>query len=228
MSVTFTWLGHSAFQFDVDGHKVLIDPFLSGNPLAAVQASEVEAELILLSHGHGDHVGDTIDIAKRTGATVVANFEIGNWLMNQGLQNVVQVNPGGTYQGGFLDAKWTIAHHSSSLPDGTYGGQPNGIIIMASGYNMYFAGDTSLFLDMQLIGEVGLDVSFLPIGDKFTMGPADSLQAIEMLQTRHVVPMHYNTFEAIAQDVADWAKQVNTQTLSTPVVLDPGGSHTME
>jgi len=226
MSLSFTWLGHSAFLFEVDDKRILVDPFISGNRLAPTSADELEADVILLSHAHGDHLGDTVDIAKRTGAPVVANFEIGNWLMDKGV-DAIQVNPGGTHDGGFYKVKWTIAHHSSSFPDGTYGGQPNGFVLMADGYKLYFAGDTCVFLDMELIGEIGLDVAFLPIGDKFTMGPDESLKALELLRARQVVPMHYNTFDPIMQDVVQWAKEVNTQTLSTPIVLDPGGTHNL-
>lgn len=227
MTISFTWWGHSAFLFDFDGKTVLVDPFINGNRLAPGSPDELNPDVILLSHGHGDHVGDTIAIAQRTGAPVVANFEVGNWLMNNGLENVVQMNPGGTFHTDFMSAKWTMAHHSSSMPDGTYGGEPNGIVLSAEGKNLYFAGDTCAFLDMQLIAEVGLEVAFLPIGDKFTMGPQESLRAIELLRPRHVVPMHYNTFEPIMQNASDWAQAVNSNTLSTPIVLDPGGTHVL-
>ncbi len=227
MSVTFTWLGHSAFLFDIDGHKLLVDPFLTDNPLAAMKADEVEAEAILVSHAHGDHVGDTVAIAKRTGAVVVCNFEMGNWFLSKGVENVVQGNPGGTYDGGFFKAKWTIAHHSSSFPDGTYGGQPNGFIITAGGKKLYFAGDTALFMDMQQIGAVRLDVAFLPIGDLFTMGIDDSIQATKWLNPQHVVPMHFNTWPPITQDVVTWADRIHRETSASPVVFDPGGSFTL-
>ncbi|TVR20118.1 MAG: metal-dependent hydrolase [Anaerolineaceae bacterium] len=227
MTVKFTWLGHSAFSFDIDGHNVLVDPFLTGNQLAPIKPEDAAPEVILLTHGHGDHVGDTIDIAKRTGAMVAANFEVCNWLAAQGLENVNHMNPGGTLDLGWMRVKWTIAHHSSSMPDGSYGGQPNGLLFTIGDRKLYFAGDTSLFMDMQLIGMEGLDVAFLPIGDKFTMGPEDSLKAIEFLRPRHVVPMHYNTFDPIVQDVAQWARDVNSKTLSNPIVLDPGGSHSL-
>ncbi len=225
MSIKFTWLGHSAFSFDIDGHAVLIDPFLTGNPLAAADAADLEADIVLLTHAHGDHVGDTVDIAKRTGATVVTNFECGNWMMDQGVENVFQGNPGGTFKNDFMSVKWTIAHHSSSFPDGTYGGEPNGFIITARGYKLYFAGDTNLFLDMQLIGEEGIDVAFLPIGDVFTMGIEDSLKAIRFVKPKYVVPMHYNTFPPITQNASDWANRVNNETDAKPIVLDPGGDH---
>lgn len=228
MSVSFTWLGHSAFAVDVDDHPVLLDPFLTGNPLAAADARSIPAELILLSHAHGDHLGDTVDIAKRTGAPVVCNFEIGNWLADKGVPAVEQVNPGGTYYGSFLDAKWTVAHHSSSFPDGTYGGQPNGFILFASGYKLYYAGDTGLFSDMQLVGDHGIDVAFIPIGDRYTMGIDDSIKAIHYIRPRFVVPMHYNTFPPIMQDAADWASRVNKETDAQPIVLDPGGTYTLD
>mgnify|MGYP002713158366 CR=1 FL=1 len=228
MAVTFTWLGHSAFKLEVDNQLALIDPFLTGNPLAAAKPEDLNPEVILLSHAHGDHIGDAVDVAKRSGATVICNFEMGNWFMKQGVENVFQGNPGGTYQGKFLSAKWIVAHHSSSFPDGTYGGQPNGYLIKAGGKKLYFAGDTSLFADMKLLAEENIDVAFLPIGDVFTMGPEDSLRAIDFIRPRHVVPMHYNTFPPIVQNIAQWAKDVHAHTLATPIVLDPGGKHVLE
>lgn len=230
MGVSFSWLGHSAFWLTIDGRRVLIDPFISGNPLAPVTADQLDAEVILLSHAHGDHVGDTIAIARRTGALVVCNFEMGSWFMNNGLpaEQVFQVNPGGTYDGDFLSAKWTVAFHSSSFPDGTYGGQPNGFVITAGGYHMYYSGDTSLFSDMQLIGEEGLDLAFLPIGDTFTMGINDSIRAVRFLRPRYVVPMHYNTWPLLAQNVSEWADRVNRETSAQPIVMDPGGHYDMD
>lgn len=228
MSVSFRWLGHSAFAFDIEGRQVLVDPFLSGNPLAAIPASEAYAEVILLSHGHGDHVGDTIDIANRTGATVITNVEIGGWLSRHGVQSVVGVNSGGTFNFDFMSVKWTIAHHSSSLPDGSYGGNPNGMIIITnSGLKLYYAGDTALFSDMQLIGDEGIDVAFLPIGDHFTMGISDSIRATNLIRPRLVVPMHYNTFPPIVQNVSEWAKRVHEETRAVPIVLDPGQSYSI-
>jgi len=228
MSITFNWLGHSCFSMDIDGHAILIDPFLTGNPLAAADAGSLNPEIILVSHAHGDHMSDVVDIAQRTGALVVCNFEMGNWFSAQGVENVFQGNPGGTFDGGFMEAKWTVAHHSSSFPDGSYGGQPNGFIIRADGYKLYFAGDTSLFSDMKLIGEEGIDLAFLPIGDVFTMGVEDSIKAIQFVNPQLVVPMHYNTFPPIVQDVVAWAEMVNRDTNAQPIVMDPGGSYTLE
>jgi L-ascorbate metabolism protein UlaG (beta-lactamase superfamily) len=191
-----------------------------------VTADAVDADFILLSHGHGDHIGDAPAIATRTGATVVANNEIGHWLRRvHKLQNVHGINPGGGIQLPFGRVELTIAHHSSSLPDGTYGGQPNGILIFTNGgQKLYHAGDTAVFLDMQLIGEHGIDLAMLPIGDYFTMGIEGSLRAIEFIEPVNVIPMHYNTFDPIAQDVTEWARRVQNETDAQPVVLDPGGT----
>jgi L-ascorbate metabolism protein UlaG (beta-lactamase superfamily) len=226
MSVSVTWLGHSAFYMELDGHPVVFDPFLSGNPLAAASPNELNPEIIFLSHGHGDHVGDTVQIAKRSGAKVVCNFEVGNWLGNQGVKNIHQGNPGGGFDHGFVHAKFTVAFHSSSMPDGSYGGVACGLILTtkASNKRIYFAGDTALFSDMQLIGERKIDIAILPIGDNFTMGPSDSIQAIKWLRPRYVLPMHYNTWDPIAQNAGDWANHVSSQTDTQPIVLDPGGA----
>jgi L-ascorbate metabolism protein UlaG (beta-lactamase superfamily) len=228
MTVKLTWLGHSAFALDVDSHPVLIDPFLTGNPLAAADPNTVAAEYILITHGHGDHVGDTVNIAKRTGAKVICNFEIGNWLQQQGVKETIGINTGGSAQCGFMSVKATPAIHSSSLPDGTYGGLSAGYILTTSGgQKLYFAGDTSLFGDMQLIGDEGIDLAFLPIGDFFTMGVDDSLKAIKLVRPKVVIPMHYATFSPIMQDVSQWANRVSSETESQPIVIDPGNSYTL-
>ena len=224
MPFSFTWLGHSAFTFEIDGHKVLLDPFLTNNPLAAANADDLEAEIIFLTHAHGDHLGDTVSIAKRTGALLVSNAEIATWASKQGIDSHGQ-NTGGGYDHGIVHARQTIAFHSSSFPDGTYGGNPNGFLFTTpSGLRIYFAGDTALFSDMKLIGDAGIDIAFLPVGDNFTMGPEDSLHAIHLLAPKMVVPMHYNTFPPIMIDVAGWANRVNSETDAQPIVLDPGGS----
>ncbi len=226
MSIQITWLAHSGFQLIIDDYIILIDPFLTGNPLAPVAADAVDAEFILLSHGHGDHIGDAPAIAARTGATVVANNEIGNWLSRvHKLQHVHGINPGGGVSLPFGRVELTIAHHSSSLPDGSYGGQPNGILIFTNGgQNIYHAGDTTVFFEMQLIGEHGIDLAMLPIGDYYTMGIEGSLRAIEFIKPTTVIPMHYNTFDPIAQDVSEWAQRVQNETAAQPIVLDPGGT----
>ncbi len=227
MSIKVTWFGHSAFALEVGGRSVVIDPFLSGNPLAPVTHDQLSAEIILLSHGHGDHLGDTVALAQRTGATVVSNVEIVSWLRGKGVDNAAGQNLGGAADYEFVTVKLTPALHSSSLPDGTYGGLASGFIITerATGLRLYFAGDTALFSDMQLIGDEGIDVAFLPIGDYFTMGTEDALKAIRYIRPRYVVPMHYNTFPPIVQDVSGWANRVANETGALPIILDPGGSY---
>jgi L-ascorbate metabolism protein UlaG (beta-lactamase superfamily) len=228
MSFRFRWLGHSAFELAIDERKVLVDPFISGNPLAPISIEEAEAEVILVSHAHGDHSSDVVDLARRTGALVVCNFEMGNWFSRKGVERVMQVNPGGTFNLDFMSVKWTVAHHSSSFPDGTYGGQPNGMIIVTnSGLKIYYAGDTALFTDMQLIGDEGIDLAFLPIGDTYTMGISDSIRATNFVRPRLVVPMHYNTFPPIVQNVSEWAKRIHEETRAVPIVLDPGQSYSV-
>jgi L-ascorbate metabolism protein UlaG (beta-lactamase superfamily) len=227
MSIRFTWLGHSAFTFEIDGHKMIVDPFLTGNPLAAAAQDDITVEIVFLTHAHGDHFGDTIAIAKRCGAVVVSNAEIAGYVGRQGIVTH-GLNTGGGYDFGFVHARQTIAFHSSSFPDGTYGGNPNGFIFTTpKGQRVYFAGDTALFSDMQLIGDYGIDIAFLPIGDNYTMGPEDSLKAIKLIRPRLVVPMHYNTFPVIMVDVAGWANRVSSQTEAQPIVLDPGGSYSL-
>jgi len=226
MSTKLTWLGHSTFTIETGEHRLLIDPFLNDNPAAPVKSDEVEADFILLTHAHFDHVADAASIAQRTGATVVANFEVSEWIKKQGVavEKAIGMNPGGGVDLPFGRAKMTIAHHSSSLPDGSYGGVAGGFLLSLEGATIYIAGDTALFLDMKLIGVGGIDLAVLPIGDLFTMGPADSIDAIKMLSPQRVVPCHYNTWPPIEQDAAAWAKSVERETAAEPVVLPPGAS----
>lgn len=224
MAVRVKFLGHSGFEMDIDGHKLLIDPWLSGNPVSTMAADDLDAAVILLTHAHDDHVADAPGIASRCGATIVCNFEMGNWYMAKGQENVFQGNPGGSFGNGWISAKWTVAHHSSSFGDGSYGGQPNGFVIRGGGQTIYHAGDTSLFGDMRLIGDEGLDLAIIPIGDLFTMGIDDSIKAIQLLRPNTVVPMHYNTFPPIEQDAAAWAERVERETGAKPQVLAPGES----
>ncbi len=224
-----TWLGHSAFQLDDGEHTVLLDPFLTGNPVATTDPATLNPQTILLTHAHNDHVGDTIAIAKRTGATVIATHELANWLGDQGVTNAVGANHGGTvaFPGG--TAKFTIAWHTSSyrLNDGSLAapGVPAGFVIRFGGKAVYAAGDTALFLDMQLIGEEQLDVALLPIGDHYTMGPNDALRAITMLRPGTVIPCHFNTFPPIQQDPEQFQARVESETATRVVVLEPGDSH---
>lgn len=224
MSIKITWLSHSGFQLQIGTTTVLIDPFLS-NPLAATTPDDIKADFIILTHGHGDHSSDTPAIAKRTGATVIANFEVAGWMENHGVAKTSGHNPGGGKDYGFGRVEFTQAFHSSSMPDGSYGGVACGVILFTQGFTLYHAGDTALFSDMQLIGSKGIDAACLPIGDQFTMGPADSIKAAQFVGAKYVLPMHYNTFAPIEQDAAAWAAQIGRDTHSNAIVLDPGGSH---
>jgi L-ascorbate metabolism protein UlaG (beta-lactamase superfamily) len=225
MSTRVQWLGHACLLIESDGKRVLIDPFLTGNPMAAAKADEVEADVILVSHGHEDHLGDTVAIAQRSGATVVANYEMGTWLKGQGLTKVHGMQHGGGCQvDEAIHVKLTLAFHGSTLPGGGYGGNPCGFLItFKDGTRIYDAADTGLFGDMKLIGEEGLDLAILPIGDYFTMGPLDAIRAVKLLEPKAVLPIHYNTFPPIKQDVHAWAERVKEETSAMALVPNPGG-----
>ncbi len=226
MSITFTWYGHGAMLLQAGGKRLLVDPFLADNPAAAIAPDEVACDFILISHGHGDHVGDAAAIGRRTGATLISNFEIANWFADQGLQTHGQ-HIGGGHQFPFGYLKLTQALHGSCLPDGTDGGNPAGFLLSADGKKIYLACDTGLFGDMQLIGDEGLDLAVLPIGDNYTMGPDDALRAVKLLRARNVIPVHYNTWDLIAQDASAWARRVESETSSKVMVLKPGESFTL-
>ena len=227
MTVKLTWYGHAAMLVEAGGARLLVDPFFTGNPAAAISAEAAQADYILISHGHGDHVGDAVSIAKRTGATVIANFEICNWFNGQGVAKTHPQHLGGGFNYPFGYLKLTLALHGSALPDGTYGGNPCGFLLTAGGRKVYLACDTGLFGDMRLIGEEGLDLAVLPIGDNFTMGPADALRAAKLLQAKHIVPVHYNTWDLIAQDGTAWAKQAAAEAGAQVHVLKPGESFSL-
>ena len=199
-----TYLAQSGFLAETTSHKLLIDPFLSGNPLAVTDPESLECDYILLTHGHGDHLGDTIPIARRTGATVIATFELAMYLANKGL-SVHPMGIGGQFSFPFGNVKFTIAHHSSGFieEDGTIIclGNPAGLLLKADDLTIYHAGDTALFYDMKLIGEANdIDMAILPIGDNFTMGIDDSLKAVDFLKPKRVIPVHFNTFPIIEAD----------------------------
>jgi L-ascorbate metabolism protein UlaG (beta-lactamase superfamily) len=207
----------------------LVDPFFTGNPAASTRADAVTADFILVSHGHGDHIGDTVAIAKRTGATVISNAEIAGWVEKQGVKKTHGQHLGGGFKYPFGYLKLTLALHGSALPDGSNGGNPAGFLLTTlDGKKIYLAQDTGLFGDMRLIGEEGIALAVLPIGDNFTMGPADALRAVKLLQPQHVIPIHYNTFPLLAQDAQAWRSQVESQTSAKVHVLKPGESYFLE
>ena len=224
MSIKVTWYSHASFLIETDKARLLIDPFITDNPLSPVNADDIQADYILVSHGHGDHVGDTIPIAKRTGAMVISNYEIQNWMVNQGLENVHPQHIGGGFDYPWGRVKLTIAHHGSMLPDGSYGGNPCGFLFYIDDKKIYHACDTGLFYDMKLIGEEGIDLAILPIGDNFTMGPDDALRAVKLIEPKQAVPIHYDTFEVINQDPHAWAKRVEEETSTKVAVMNPGES----
>lgn len=221
-----TWLGHACWLLESDGVRAIIDPFLTGNPQAACPAADVQADLVLVSHGHGDHCGDAAEIANRCGATLISVYEITTWFeKNHGVKRTIGMNLGGGVQTALGRIKLTIAWHSSCLPDGSYGGNPAGFLItLASGKKIYFACDTALFSDMRLIGGEGLELAVLPIGDLFTMGPDDALAAVKLLRPQTVLPSHFGAWPIIAQDGAAWAERVQRETGVRGVALQPGES----
>ncbi len=231
MSLSLTWHGHSAFGLSDGTHTVQIDPFITGNPSAMIDADSLEADAILLTHAHNDHVGDTVALARRTGAFVTATFELAVWIGSQGVENVAPANHGGTvaFPGGTV--KFVPAWHTSSYDTGNglvAVGIPAGLVVRFGGKTLYFAGDSCLFSDMQLIAEAGLDVAILPIGDNFTMGPADAARATTWLKAPTIVPCHYNTFPPIQQDAQAFANLVTQASGATTLVLQPGETRDLE
>src|SRR5688572_10251742 len=199
-----TYLGHSCFLIATAKARLIIDPFLNDNPSARIKAAEITCDYVLLSHGHEDHSGDALEIAKRCEATIVANYEIAEYFGAKGAK-AHGMNPGGGFNFPFGRVKLTLAHLTSSVDAGLnpiYLGTACGILLQADGKCLYDAGDTALFMDMQLIGRAGIDVALVPIGDNFTMGPDDALTALDFLKPRVAVPIHYNTWPKIAQDPA--------------------------
>lgn len=197
----FTYYGHSCFAIETSGKKLLFDPFITGNELAKdVDVNSIEADYILVSHGHGDHVGDLVSIAKRTSATVIAAYEIVGWVQQQGIEKVHPMNFG-SFKFDFGMVKFLPAWHSSALPDGSYGGNPGGFLIMNQEGNFYYTGDTCLMMDMQLIPRYAkLDFIIMPIGGNFTMDASDAIIAAEFMQCKKIVGVHFDTFGFIKID----------------------------
>lgn len=197
-----TYYGHSTFLVEIDNKKILFDPFISPNELAEkIDLDSIVADYILVTHGHSDHVTDVETIANKNGATVVANFEIASWFENKGIKNTHPMNHGGSKAFDFGKVKFVSAIHSSTLPDGSPGGNPGGFVVQSDEATFYFAGDTALTYDMKLIGEeFKIDFAFLPIGDNFTMGIEDAIKAAAFVGTKKVIGMHYDTFPYIKID----------------------------
>jgi L-ascorbate metabolism protein UlaG (beta-lactamase superfamily) len=224
MSTRVQWLGHACLLIESDGKRVLIDPFLTGNPQAAIGAEDVAATTILLTHGHADHFGDVVSIAKRTGAPVVAITELAGELGEEGL-DVRDPNMGGTVKFDWGSVKIVPAWHTSTTPKGTYN-TPAGLLINFQDTIVYHLGDTCVFSDLQLVGKrAPIDVALMCIGGHYTMDRVDAVDAAELVGAKTVIPCHYNTFPPIETDAQAFKSDVESATQSNVVVLDPGQSH---
>jgi len=203
------YFSHSAFQVTSSNDKIiLIDPFLDDNPTSPVKSADVSADYIILTHAHGDHLGDTIKIAKRCDSKVIAVNELANYCSDKGA-GAHNMHIGGSREFDFGKVKFTIAHHGSKTPDGQYAGEPAGILLTIDGKTVYHTGDTSLFYDMKLIGEMNpVDYMLLPIGDNFTMGITDAVKAVELVNPKNVIPMHYKTFPVIDANPMEFKNKV--------------------
>ena len=206
------YFSHSAFQITTTaGKKILIDPYLDDNPTSPVKSDDVSADYIILTHAHGDHIGDTFKIAKRCKSTVIAVNELANYCSEKGA-NAHNMHIGGGYDFEFGRVKFTIAHHGSQTPDGQYAGEPAGIVLTIDGKTIYHTGDTGLFYDMKLIGEMNnIDYMLVPIGDNFTMGITDAVKAVEFVNPKHVIPMHYKTFPVINAEPSEFKSRIEKE-----------------
>lgn len=204
-----TYFGHSCFLLETSRARIVFDPFFDDNPVCPTKAKDIACDYLVVSHGHSDHCCDALAIAQRTGAPIVANYEIAEYFAKKGAQ-VIDLNPGGGTDLPFGRIKLTPAIHTSSIelePVPPYGGVACGVLLSADGKHLYHAGDTALFSDMALIGRIGLDLAMIPIGDNYTMGPDDALLALDYLRPKLAVPMHYNTWPKIAQDAAAFTQR---------------------
>jgi L-ascorbate metabolism protein UlaG (beta-lactamase superfamily) len=213
------YFSHSAFQLTTkSGKRILIDPFLNGNPTSPVKAKDVDADYIIVTHGHGDHLGDSFEIAKRCRSTFICVNELANYCIAKGYQ-AHNMHIGGNHNFDFGRVKFTIAHHGSITPDNQYVGEPSGVIISADGNNVYHTGDTGLFYDMKLIGEITpIDYMLVPIGDNYTMGINDAVKAVEFVSPKIAIPMHYNTFPVITVDPNEFVNSVKAKGMNARIL----------
>jgi L-ascorbate metabolism protein UlaG (beta-lactamase superfamily) len=229
MAVDIRFLGQSCFELEAGGTTVLTDPFLTGNPLAAATADEVAPDVILLTHGHGDHLGDTVDIAKRTGAEVVAIVELANEIGENGVENVRDPNIGGTEQFDWGWVKLTPAWHTAVTPSGTPH-TPAGLLISYGGHVIYHLGDTALFSDMKLVARRGdrIDLALVPIGGHYTMDRYDAVTAVEFINPSQTIPCHYGTFPPVETDQEAFKQDVQNAGFSEVILLSPGDTHALK
>lgn len=219
-----TWLGHACWHLNVDGKSILIDPFFASESIRKI-GEALPVDYILCTHGHADHCSDVVSICKlRPNAVLIGCFELVNWFGKKGVRSVEPGNPGGTIKTSFGSVTFTFASHSSQMPDGSYGGIAVGFVVNTKEGSVYVAGDTGFFSDMEFIGRSGLKAAIVPIGDRFTMGPEQALEAVKLLKPEIVIPSHYNTWAPIQQDADKWAAEVQNQTSSQPLVFQPGES----
>ncbi len=213
------YFSHSAFQVTTEkGKIILIDPFLDNNPTSPIKSKDVIADFIILTHAHGDHVGDAFSIAKRSNPLFICVNELANYCASKGFK-AHNMHIGGAYNFEFGRLKFTIAHHGSMTPDGTYGGEPAGVLLTIDGKIIYHTGDTGLFYDMKLIGETNkIDYMLLPIGDNFTMGIDDAVKAVEFVAPKTAIPMHYNTFPVIKADPEEFRKKAESKGFKVKVM----------
>ncbi|MDW7675159.1 MAG: metal-dependent hydrolase [Bacillota bacterium] len=223
-----TYLGHACFLITGEtGKKIIIDPFISENPLAPMKVNDINVDLIVVTHGHFDHLGDAVELANKCDCPIVAVVELANYCQAQGAK-VHPMQIGGSFDFGFVKVKLTLAFHSSSIlsEPAQYMGNPAGVLLYFEERTLYHAGDTALFGDMGLIGALNnIDVAMVPIGDNFTMGPADAIEALKLLRPKVAIPMHYNTWDIINQTAESFERQVELQTNVTPAPLKPGETY---